>query len=456
MHPPENRETEPMKPKTSKERDKMLHHLLETADTETGSRGLTDHEARRLSRYRNVLERLEAHEEMAPHDFAPRVMAALPDRRRSTWADRLKPFWPEKRFWPIPLFSGALAMLVLVTGFMLFRIPSKTLLVPMVFDLYAPSAKQVELVGTFSHWMPKAFTLKGPDAVGYWAIAVRLPPGRYEYAFLINGSQVVQDDDGEALRADGLGRENSLLLLRTAPPQLDRRYGFTPDEFVAIPGNDRDARTSFLPDVKREQWQSLLDDAVAAGVPREAMEGLVDHMAVANLNPHEARAMLEPLLQEAHAGHSLKPIFLKIHEGILKKASPKTIKSLAQKRSDAYKKARALLFRTGHGPSTAADPTLLDTTAFALESSPDPASLEDILTAAKGKSPDRIAAVIEACETLQYDGLEPEPLRLILKDCLQKNLGTQQIQRVLQRIEEELRKGADPMTLRNELWVKSI
>jgi len=75
-------------------------------------------------------------------------------------------------------------------------------------DLYAPSANRVQLVGTFSGWMPEAHSLKGPDAVGYWVINIKLPPGRHEYAFLVNGSKLVPDDDGEAFRPDGFGGSN--------------------------------------------------------------------------------------------------------------------------------------------------------------------------------------------------------------------------------------------------------
>ena len=441
-----------MKQRNPKTQNKMLHHLLDAADVGTGLDALTEHEDRRLSRYRESLNRLETHREAAPDDFASRVMAALSDKPRPTWGDRLRSFWPERRFWPVPLLSGALATLLLVMGLALFRAPSNTL-IPMVLDLYAPSAKKVELVGTFSHWMPKTFRLKGPDAVGYWAIAVKLPPGRYEYAFLINGSQLVPDDDGEAFRADGLGRENSLLLLRAAPPQSDRQYGFTPDEYVAI-HDEAHVQAPSLPSGKREPWRSLLDGAVAAGVPRKTVESLVNHLAVANLSPREARKMLEPLLRDARGGHDLGPVFLKIHECILKKADPEVVKSVVQKRRDAYERAMALLVRTGHGTKRETDLTLLDATAFALESNPDPTSLEELLTAAKGRSSDQIAAVIEAGETLQYDGLNSEPLRLILKDCLQKNLRPQQIHRVIEHIEEKLRKGADPMTIRNGLWVQ--
>lgn len=440
-----------MKQKNIKNRDRLLHHLLDGADTGTGLDGLTGPQTDRVSRYREDLKRLETHEEKAPDDFTSRVMAALPDKPRLIWTDRLKSFWPERRFWPIPALTGAFAMLLI--GLTLLRTPSNTPLIPMVLDLYAPSAKKVELVGTFSNWMPKAFRLKGPDAVGYWAIAVKLPPGRYEYAFLINGSQVVPDDDGEALRSDGFGHENSLLVLRGTPRQLDPQYGFTSDEYVTILEKDPDGEVLALPQGNRDQWQAILAQGIASGVQKHTMENLVEHLASVNLSPDQGRVILEPLFQDAQAGHPERHVFLKIHECLLKKARPDTLKSMAQNRHEAFKNAKALLAGTGYGTSVGTDPALLDTTAFALESGQTPASLQALLTAAKGKSAYQITSVIEAGEALHHAGLKPESLQLILQDCLQKNLEPKEMKRITGHIKERIQKGIDHKAIYDELWV---
>jgi hypothetical protein len=442
-----------MKHKATKSEERLLHQLLDGVETEPATASLADFDAERLSRYRESLERLEKHQEKAPDDFVSRVMGALPDKPHLAWSDRLKSFWPERRLWPVPALSGALAMLILVAGLTLFYSSRNAGLIPVVLDLYAPSAKQVELVGTFSNWMPKAFRLKGPDAVGYWAIAVKLPPGRYEYAFLINGSQVVPDDDGEELRPDGLGQKNSLLLLRSAPRQLDREYGFTSDEYVTLAKNDPDEQALPLTLGNRDQWQVLLDRGVAAGVNMEALEKLLSHLANANINPEQARTILEPLIQDAQANDDTRYIFLKIHECILKKALPETFKAIAKSRYEAFKKASALLAQTGYEVSTDNHSALLNATAFALESGQDPTFLRDILSAGKGKSFNRVTAVIEAGETLYYAGLEPEIIKLIMEDCLRKDLESQQMKRITDLVEEKLRDGTDHKTIRNKLWI---
>ena len=298
--------------------DRLLHHLLDGAGTEPATSGLKDPDPERLSLYRESLMHLETHQEMAPVDFASRVMPALPDKPRLSWVDRLKSFWPQRRFWTIPALAGALAMFLLVTGLTLFRSPRNTGLIPVVLDLYAPSANQVQLVGNFSNWMPGAFRLKGPDALGYWVINIKLPPGRHTYAFLINGSQLVPDDDGEALRADGFGHENSVLLLNDGPREFDP---FTPDEYATI----------------------------------------------SNSLPKQARAILEPLFQNDPSSIASKHVFLKLREGILKNAQPDALKSTVHNRYAAFKKAKTLLLETGLRGSIETDPTLLNATAFALE-----------------------------------------------------------------------------------------
>ena len=56
----------------------------------------------------------------------------------------------------------------------------------MTFSLEAPSAREVSLGGDFNHWNPGAIPMNKNEK-GIWKKAVVLPPGRYEYKFLIDG-----------------------------------------------------------------------------------------------------------------------------------------------------------------------------------------------------------------------------------------------------------------------------
>ncbi|NOX45034.1 MAG: hypothetical protein GXO72_04810 [Caldiserica bacterium] len=64
-----------------------------------------------------------------------------------------------------------------------------------VFALAAPGAHKVEVVGDFSAWKP--IPLADPDGDGVWTLILKLPPGRYEYAFLVDGRWVGQDPNAD-------------------------------------------------------------------------------------------------------------------------------------------------------------------------------------------------------------------------------------------------------------------
>jgi 1,4-alpha-glucan branching enzyme len=54
------------------------------------------------------------------------------------------------------------------------------------FSCDAPHAGVVYLAGTFNDWDPTAAPLTR-RADGTWAISLNLPPGRYEYKFVVDG-----------------------------------------------------------------------------------------------------------------------------------------------------------------------------------------------------------------------------------------------------------------------------
>ena len=55
------------------------------------------------------------------------------------------------------------------------------------FVLVAPQATSVSLVGDFNDWDPKRSPMR--TANGIWATVVQLAPGRYRYAYLVNGAE---------------------------------------------------------------------------------------------------------------------------------------------------------------------------------------------------------------------------------------------------------------------------
>lgn len=54
------------------------------------------------------------------------------------------------------------------------------------FELLAPAARRVTIVGDFNAWDPRGHALERARN-GVWAIAIPLAPGRYVYSFMIDG-----------------------------------------------------------------------------------------------------------------------------------------------------------------------------------------------------------------------------------------------------------------------------
>jgi len=64
------------------------------------------------------------------------------------------------------------------------EIPPNSRLV--LFELFAPDARTVSLAGSFNQWSPSATPMTRLSE-GKWARELLLPPGRYEYQFVVDG-----------------------------------------------------------------------------------------------------------------------------------------------------------------------------------------------------------------------------------------------------------------------------
>jgi len=99
--------------------------------------------------------------------------------------------------------------------------------IPVQVRLRADGARDVRVTGEFSDWSPSGIPLS-PEGPGTWAATLRLPPGEYQYRFIVDGEW---RDDPEAPRVqNGLGGTNSLLKVESRPEAGDeeRRNGKRP------------------------------------------------------------------------------------------------------------------------------------------------------------------------------------------------------------------------------------
>lgn len=80
---------------------------------------------------------------------------------------------------------------------------------PVTFRLHAPGAQQVFLTGSFAAWQVRHALHRAAD--GSWWIILDLPPGRYEYLYLVDGRWIL-DPDAPNL-SDGLGSRNNIVIV---------------------------------------------------------------------------------------------------------------------------------------------------------------------------------------------------------------------------------------------------
>jgi hypothetical protein len=84
---------------------------------------------------------------------------------------------------------------------------------PMRFALVAPGAVTVQLVGDFNEWNPVALPMRRTGDGSTWVVEVGLAPGRYTYAFVVDG-RLARDPSAAQAAGDDFGVPNSVLLVK--------------------------------------------------------------------------------------------------------------------------------------------------------------------------------------------------------------------------------------------------
>lgn len=81
------------------------------------------------------------------------------------------------------------------------------------FRLAAPGARSVYLIGTFCGWDRRAHPLHLGEKEGVWEVVIPLGPGTYEYAFLVDGRELVTPPQAPMYVDDGFGQRNGVLVV---------------------------------------------------------------------------------------------------------------------------------------------------------------------------------------------------------------------------------------------------
>ena len=83
------------------------------------------------------------------------------------------------------------------------------------FVLQAENARRVALVGDFNEWQAGATQMTPTARPGVWTVDVALPPGRHEYAFVVDGSRWMADPLA-TVQHDDFGTESSVVTVGRA------------------------------------------------------------------------------------------------------------------------------------------------------------------------------------------------------------------------------------------------
>jgi 1,4-alpha-glucan branching enzyme len=94
----------------------------------------------------------------------------------------------------------------------------------IVFRYKAPAARQVNVAGEFNNWVgtqdtgridPNIDPMSDADGDGIWEITLPLPPGRYQYKFLVDQVDWQEDPGNPETTDDGFGGKNSILVVNS-------------------------------------------------------------------------------------------------------------------------------------------------------------------------------------------------------------------------------------------------
>ncbi len=84
------------------------------------------------------------------------------------------------------------------------------------FKLVTAPGSQVSVAGTFNNWDPMANPMKDTPDNGIYKATLRLPPGRHEYKFVVNGEWRV-DPNGSTCVPNEFGDSNSVVEIQSTP-----------------------------------------------------------------------------------------------------------------------------------------------------------------------------------------------------------------------------------------------
>ena len=157
-----------------------------------------------------------------PADLAERIVQSVKPKKLSGWRRFL--LWAAAprslTISPIKLVPVAVVVCVALAvtihflpkrKFPVNQAANKEVLVTFTFA--HPQARSVSLIGSFNQWKPRELEMRSRGEEKVWVVELRLVPGRYEYAFIVDGEVVQTDPASPFSERDGFGNQNSIIFV---------------------------------------------------------------------------------------------------------------------------------------------------------------------------------------------------------------------------------------------------
>ena len=144
-----------------------------------------------------LMDTIKVNKEKVPAGFADKVMARVTGLKVAV----------SYNYWK--LATAAIALLFIITGGLLFVEKNKSSEVAVEFTLAMPEAESVSIAGDFNGWDSSNAKLIKKN--GVWTAVIKVKPGRYQYAFVVNGGKWLPDPNALKFVDSGFGGKNSII-----------------------------------------------------------------------------------------------------------------------------------------------------------------------------------------------------------------------------------------------------
>ncbi|MFN8588951.1 MAG: alpha amylase N-terminal ig-like domain-containing protein [Candidatus Eisenbacteria bacterium] len=147
-----------------------------------------------------------------------------------------------------PIARVALAATLACAALLSAALPAWATKVTFRYQPVIGGVSRVSVAGSFNGWKADANPMTDPDKDGVWSADIEIPAGRVQYKFVVNGDQWMTDENAAEFESDGLGGQNSVLVVTDKP--VIAGYGTTVKKAPPVKAGMRRVTFSFKPDKK--------------------------------------------------------------------------------------------------------------------------------------------------------------------------------------------------------------